>query len=58
MAAQGLRALGEEVLLPLFDLRHGQPILAGCIGRGDLASDQIQNHGGLSLGRPSLDLSF
>lgn len=44
--------------LPLLNLCHGQPVLASCIGRGNLASGQIQHDCSLPLGRPSLDLSF
>lgn len=56
MTAQSLRALSEEVLLPLLEFDHLQALLACRVGRSGLASDQIQHDCGLSFGRPSLDI--
>ena len=54
MAAQSLRALGDEVVLPLLDLGESQCVLSSGFCGGGLALEDVDNEGGLALGSPAL----
>ena len=52
--AQGLGALGDEVIPLLLDLCEGERVLACGLSRRGLALEDVDDQGGLVLGRPAL----
>lgn len=54
MTAQGLGALGDEVVLPLLDLGESERVLTSGLRSGGLALKHVDDEGCFTLGRPAL----
>ena len=54
--SEGILCRREETLLPIFDLGHGQPMLAGRLLGRRFALQNAEHQSRSALRRPSLDL--
>jgi hypothetical protein len=56
MGAQGLGALGDKIVHPLFDFRDGEVVGSGEFSGGGFAFYDVHDRGGLAACGPSFDV--